>query len=47
MEYERKYFVRGRDHQEILRDASEILDDLDFVRHEYVSGQDKIRLTGE
>jgi hypothetical protein len=31
-----------RDHQEILRNASEILDDLDFIHHEYASGQDKI-----
>jgi len=31
-----------RDHQKILRNASEILDDLDFIHHEYASGQDEI-----
>jgi hypothetical protein len=42
MARDRKYFGPVRNHQEILRNTSEILDDLDFIHHEYASGQDKI-----
>ncbi len=48
MAYDRKYFVRGRDHQEILRNPSEILHDLDFIPdmldHFYAKSEIKLLL---